>query len=87
MAIYKGRAPQRREIDLSGPEGNAYSLLGIAKNLSKQLDMDFDAIRAEMTSSNYEHLVTTFNKYFGDYVDVYYGFDEVEEFYEEDNEA
>lgn len=55
-------------IDLTGPEGNAFVLLGYAKNLARQLDLDFEQIKAEMTSSDYENLIQVFDKYFGEYV-------------------
>jgi hypothetical protein len=60
--------PTEFVIDLNGPEGNAFVLLGYAKNLSRQLDLDFKVIETEMTSSDYENLIETFDKYFGDYV-------------------
>ena len=55
-------------IDLTGPEGNAFVLLGYAKNLAKQLDFNFEKIQTEMTSSDYENLIQVFDKYFGEYV-------------------
>jgi len=55
-------------IDLTGPDGNAYVLLGYAKQYAKELNLDFGTIREEMTSGDYENLVETFDKYFGDYV-------------------
>ena len=55
-------------IDLTGPEGNAYCLMGYAKKFARQLDLDGDEIIEEMKSGNYENLVATFDKYFGDYV-------------------
>jgi len=55
-------------IDLTGPEGNAFVLLGYAKKLASQLDLNYDIIRTEMTSSNYENLIQVFDKYFGEYV-------------------
>ena len=55
-------------IDLTGPQGNAFVLLGKAKNFAKQLELDGDKIVDEMTEGDYEHLVETFDKYFGDYV-------------------
>ena len=60
-----------REIDLTGPDGNAFVLLGKAKGFAKQLDMDFDLIQKEMTSGDYEDLVNTFEKYFGSFVTLY----------------
>lgn len=55
-------------IDLTGPDGNAFALLGYAKKLASQLDLNFDVIRTEMTSSDYENLIQVFDKYFGEYV-------------------
>jgi len=55
-------------IDLTGPDGNAFVLLGKAKGFAKQLELDGDKIVDEMTQSDYEHLVKTFDKYFGEFV-------------------
>ena len=56
-------------IDLTGPQGNAFFLLGYAKKLAKQLDFeDVDGLLDEMKSGNYEHLVQTFDEHFGDFV-------------------
>ena len=55
-------------IDLTGPEGNAFVLLGYAKKYARQLELDEDQILGEMKIGDYEHLVETFDKYFGDYV-------------------
>ena len=59
------------EIDLTGPDGNAFVLIGKASNLAKQLGLDKDAIQKEMMSGNYEHLVSVFDKYFGEFVTLY----------------
>ena len=59
------------EIDLTGPDGNAYVLLGYAKNFAKQLDLDFNKIREEMTSGDYENLLEVFDSYFGSFVTMY----------------
>jgi hypothetical protein len=58
-------------IDLTGPEGNAFYLLGTASNLAKQLDMDNQTIQSEMMSGDYENLLEVFDKYFGDFVTLY----------------
>lgn len=55
-------------IDLTGPAGNAFSLLGQASNLAKQLGFDKSEILKEMKSGDYENLISVFDKYFGDYV-------------------
>tara|TARA_B100000963_G_C22639987_1_gene679907 strand:+ start:10641 stop:10871 length:231 start_codon:yes stop_codon:yes gene_type:complete len=62
------------EIDLNGPEGNAFSLIGLAGFLGKQLNMTefrIKCIQDEMTLSSYEMLIQTFDKWFGDYVILY----------------
>ncbi len=59
------------EIDLTGPNGNAYYLLGAAKNLAKQLDLDSDKILNEMQSGDYENLIQVFDKNFGLFVTLY----------------
>ena len=59
------------EIDLTGPEGNAFHLIGVANRLSKQLDLDSNKIREEMMSGDYENLVKVFDSYFGDFVILY----------------
>ena len=55
-------------IDLTGPDGNAFVLIGKAGNLSKQLGLDKDAIQKEMMSGNYDHLIQVFDKHFGEFV-------------------
>tara|TARA_R110000868_G_scaffold134849_1_gene347095 strand:+ start:371 stop:586 length:216 start_codon:yes stop_codon:yes gene_type:complete len=55
-------------IDLTGPDGNAYALMGYATRFARQLDLDSTQIREEMMSGDYENLVAVFDKYFGDYV-------------------
>ncbi len=60
-----------RHIDLTGPEGNAFNLLGLAKNLAEQLGEDAEGIRNRMTSGDYENLVKVFDEEFGDFVTLY----------------
>ena len=64
------REKQIREniIDLTGPEGNAFSLIANATNLAKQFGFNGKEIVDEMTTGDYENLVSVFDKYFGDYV-------------------
>lgn len=61
------------EIDLSGPEGNAFVLLGYASRLGKQIYgyEKTEAILEEMKMSTYELLILTFDKYFGSVVTLY----------------
>jgi len=73
MAIkskYK-RKKKKIEIDLTGPDGNAFVLLGYAKRLSRELDLNYKQILDEMMEGNYENLINVFDKYFGEFVDLY----------------
>ena len=58
-------------IDLTGPQGNAFYLLGTAKKLANQLGLDGVEIMEEMKSGDYDHLVQTFDNYFGTFVTLY----------------
>ena len=62
------QAPKEIIIDLTGPDGNAFVLMGTAVNLAKQLGKDGTAIREEMMAGDYEHLLSVFDREFGDYV-------------------
>ena len=68
--MIKSKGNQRIEIDLSGPEGNAFVLLGYARQYSKQLGLNYNQISKEMMSGDYENLIQTFDSYFGEYVDL-----------------
>ena len=57
-----------RVIDLTGPEGNVFVLMGYAKQYAKQLDLDGDKIINEMTSSDYENAVKVFDNNFGSFI-------------------
>jgi hypothetical protein len=57
-------------IDITGPDGNAFSLIGYAKSFAKQLNMDGNAIRKEMMAGDYDHLLDVFEKHFGSYVEL-----------------
>jgi hypothetical protein len=72
MAIIKRHElpEQRLILDLDGPDGNAWVLLGYAKRLHADLDLDvpYAQIRDEMKASDYNNLVNVFDKYFGEAV-------------------
>ena len=62
------------EVDLQGSQGNAFVLLGLARNLGEQLGMsqeEIETVTREMKSGNYENLVSVFENYFSDYVTIY----------------
>ena len=71
MAIKKKVSKSTIEIDLTGPNGNAFYLLGTARKLSKQLGLDTEAIQTEMMSGDYENLLKVFDKHFGHFVTLY----------------
>ena len=66
------RSKQERKdpivIDLTGPDGNAFSLMAYATNFCKQLKIDSKPIIEEMMSGDYENLIQVFDKQFGKFV-------------------
>lgn len=58
-------------IDLTGPDGNAFVLMGMAKRFGRQLGWDSgkcqDLIN-EMMEGDYEHLLQVFDNAFGEFV-------------------
>ena len=69
--IKKKSKQSQIEMDLTGPEGNAFVLIGTAMKLARQFGYDDEVIKEQMTSGNYEELVQTFDKYFGEHVILY----------------
>ena len=67
-------APRGIEIDLTGPDGNAYVLMAYARKLGRQLGYTEGRIQAiikVMMMSNYEGLLHTFDVEFGHLVTMY----------------
>jgi hypothetical protein len=69
--MIKSKENKGIEIDLTGPQGNVFFLIGTARNLAKQLGLDSNKIQNEMMSRDYENAVTIFDKYFGSFVTLY----------------
>lgn len=72
MAILNSTT-HKRQINLSGSDGNAFVLLGQARSFAKQLkysEAETAALMADMKSSDYENLITVFDKHFGNFVDL-----------------
>jgi len=69
--IVKKQKTNRIEIDLTGPQGNAFYLLGTAKRLANQLGLDTNEILNEMKSGDYENLLQVFDNNFGSFVTLY----------------
>ncbi len=59
------------EMDLTGPEGNVFVLIGTAMNLARQFGIDDEMIKEQMMSGDYENAVQTFDKHFGEHVILY----------------
>ena len=69
--IKKKTKKSQIELDLTGPQGNAYVLIGTAMNLARQFGYDDEIIKEQMMSGDYENVVETFDKYFGEHVILY----------------
>ena len=61
------------EIDLTGPDGNAYALMAYAKRFAIQLEWKDKgaALINEMMEGDYEHLLKVFDNAFGEFVTLY----------------
>ena len=71
MAILKKPKQNGIEIDLTGPQGNAFFLLGTARNLAKQLGIPHQPIEDDMMSGDYDNLLQVFDENFGSIVTLY----------------
>lgn len=67
MVTKKPKSQKRKlvEIDLDGPNGNVFYLLGVAHSNKKLLPVEHKDFVKEATSGNYAHAVKTFDKYLG----------------------
>jgi len=72
--IVKKEKTKGIEIDLTGPQGNAFYLLGLASRWAKELQFS-DSYRKKMLekmkSGDYENLVKVFDDEFGSIVTIY----------------
>jgi len=69
--IKKKPTNRNLEIDLTGPQGNAFFLIGTASKLAKQLGKDSKEITNRMMSGDYENLIKIFDEEFGSIVTLY----------------
>lgn len=51
-------------LKIIGTNGNAFAILNKAQRVAKQNGMDWDKIRTEATSGNYDNLLCVMMKYF-----------------------
>ena len=70
MAILTKDTTKKITIDLTGPQGNAYYLMGTAMKLCKQLNLPKEFVLNDMKAGDYECLIKTFDRYFGEYIDL-----------------
>jgi hypothetical protein len=75
LILSKEDKPKSRiEIDLTGPEGNAFVLMAYANTIGRQLGYSrqrITAIRKVMMMGDYEGLVKVFDKEFGHFVTLW----------------
>ena len=59
-----------RVIDLQGPQGNAFALMAYADDFLRQMGRrhEFNAMRTDMMSGDYDNLIRIFEENFGEYV-------------------
>lgn len=72
MTIKKKKHSPKIVLDLTGPQGNAFVVLGTIRQLMRRLGYPLhkeEEVMQELMSSDYEHLIKTADEYFGDYVD------------------
>ena len=69
--MIKEKRKQSPSVDLTGPEGNAFVLIGYARQWSKQIGLNPDKVQKEMMKGDYENLVSVLEKYFGSVVTFY----------------
>lgn len=58
-------------IDITGPDGNAFVLMGYATRYAKQLGYtpeQYNQLMDDMQSSDYENLLQVFDDHFGTFV-------------------
>ena len=59
-----------RTINISGPDGNAFALMGYAQTFAQQLGIDSKPIIEEMMSGDYDNLLDVFRNNFGNVVEL-----------------
>jgi len=70
MALIQRKDNPRVQIDLSGPDGNVFCLIGTAMKWAKQLGLDGEEIKTQMMASDYCHAVEVFDHHFGSFCDL-----------------
>ena len=68
MIREKAPSPNTYVIDLTGPDGNAFALLGYATKFCRYTGLDKNKVLKEMMAGDYENLLQVFDGYFGEFV-------------------
>ena len=58
-------------VDLSGPQGNAYALMGVARSIGRELNRPYNEIKeveTRMMSGDYDNLVKVLFLEYGDFI-------------------
>ena len=75
MILDRNNKPEKRiEIDLTGPDGNAFVLMSYVETIGRQLGYSHQritAIRKVMMMGDYEGLVKVFDREFGHIVTLW----------------
>ena len=56
--------PIKPTLKLVGEDGNAFAILGLARRVARDNKMDWEKIKTEAMSGDYDHLLQTMMKYF-----------------------
>lgn len=71
MRRKKQTSNEKPIIDLTGPQGNAFSLMAITSQYLKQLEYsreEIDEVIKNMKTGDYEHLLDVMEEHLGDYI-------------------
>lgn len=66
----KTKAIMQIQLDQKDTDKIGEDLLEYAETLSEALGMNTNGIQQEMMDGDFSHLVITFNKYFGSYIEL-----------------
>ena len=59
-----------RYVDLTGPDGNAFALIGMVYEICEEIDRNPNRIVRDMKSGYYDNLVEVFKRELEGYVEV-----------------
>lgn len=55
---------KKPKLSIIGTDGNAFSILGKARKVAKENNMNWEEIQKEATSGDYDHLLAVMLAYF-----------------------